>query len=465
MKNIKKRVEKLVRQKSLSGKTIGLISLKFEYYEIAKAFINCGVDVCLVSHEGVCEDDKAAAINCCTFKSFQKTYGKEAAVIISTWDYENAYAPILKKYGFTINKTIFLDCELKTFWKKGLRLIQDSFRRIRGLPFQISFIVRSWLYKLKRLGAVSYGFIVYKKIEKQYTNISAPIYVYDYSGLGDVYVFCLYIKKAYENLSPDGIILTVIGGGSKKVTELFGLKHVVKLSQLESKCLTYLADVAGEKLQIYPLTPFPQHVFTDIYSHYLYGKRLNMAEAYRDTLLNLSNGAIRYPDEALLTDRENTKALFEKNGLQEGKTVILSPYANTIIGYPISFWIKIAEELKKAGFSVCTNCNGSEPEIPGAPALHFSLESAQAVTEYAGYFIGLRSGFCDIICNSSAFKLIIYPEYEIFNTDVYTFCSFERMKIGKNYKEIKWNYENTDALATQLVNDTRDRFQMEEAHE
>lgn len=465
MKGIKKRVEQLVRQKALQGKTVGLVSLKFEYYEIAKAFINCGTDVCLVNYEGVCEDDKTAEISCYTFESFQKTYGEKAPIIISAFDYENVYAPILKKYGFIINQTIFLDCEKKTFWKQGIRKIHCSFHYICSFPFQIPCMVRGYLHKAKRLGAVCYGFFVYKKIERQYKNTMTPIYVYDYSGLGDVYTFCLYIKGNYEKNMPDGIILTVIGGGSKKVTTLFGLDRVVKLSELESKCLTYLADVVGAQLRIYPMTPFPRHVFTDIYSHYLYGKRLNMAEAYRDTLLNLPSNTIQYPNTKNLENSAKIKELFARNNLQAGKTVILSPYANTIIGYPFAFWIKVTEMLKKAGFSVCTNCSGSEPEIPGAPALFFSLELAEAVTEYAGYFIGLRSGFCDIICNSSAYKLIIYPEYEIFNTDVYTFCAFERMKIGRNFKEIKWNYENTDILATLLVNHIKKGIEMEDTHE
>ena len=97
-------------------------------------------------------------------------------------------------------------------------------------------------------------------------------------------------------------------------------------------------------------------------------------------------------------------------------------------------------------FLSTTQCAGREKPIKGAKSFPFPLEKAEAVLDYAGYFLGLRSGFCDLICNSEAFKYVINPDYPIFNSNVYEFCSFYKMNIGKNIKEICWGYEDMKTL-------------------
>lgn len=451
MKRCKDLVEKLVQDKKLKGKIVGLVSLDFGYYEIAKALITCGIDICLVGNSEKNQRKEVASIDSYSFDSFKKKYGEQAILIIFSYDY-GRYLFAIRKNGWKINKTVFLDCEKKNMLKLGIWHLRSAKNKVGFYLHTTPMIIRHCLFNVKRLGAICYGFLIYQKIRRSYPDKKRPIYVYDYSGLGDVYVFCLYLNGNEKELSSKDIILTVIGNGCKKVTDLFRLPNVEVLSSLESICLTYLSNIAGPDLDIHPLTPFPQHVFSDIYAHYLYGKRLNMAEVYAHVLLGLREARILYPSIGLGDNSNKLNNFFSKtHQLRQGKTVIISPYANTVIGYPTSFWILLIQKLIGLGFSVYTNCNGSEPEITGAPALDFPLEIAEQVLNYAGFFVGIRSGFCDIICNTSAYKVIIYPEYEIFNSSVYDFCSFEKMKIGKNFKEIQWDYSSLNKLCEIII--------------
>lgn len=138
--------------------------------------------------------------------------------------------------------------------------------------------------------------------------------------------------------------------------------------------------------------------------------------------------------------------MFEQNNLEKGNTIILSPYANTVVGYSVDFWIQLSEKLSEKGYCICTNCGANEKEIPGTKRFSFGFEIAQKVLDYAGFFIAVRNGFCDIVCNSDAKKIIIYPIYNLFNSDVYEFCSLKKMGIGKNYIELQWRYEKYEEL-------------------
>lgn len=61
---------------------------------------------------------------------------------------------------------------------------------------------------------------------------------------------------------------------------------------------------------------------------------------------------------------------------------------------------------------VCTNCGSpNEKEIEGTVALRFSYDISVPVIEKCGFFIGIRSGFCDVISTAKCKKIIIYQPY------------------------------------------------------
>ena len=118
--------------------------------------------------------------------------------------------------------------------------------------------------------------------------------------------------------------------------------------------------------------------------------------------------------------------LFEEKRLIPGKTIILSPYEQSISEQKLPklkpvFWEKLAERLKAEGFCVCTNCSGSEnePVIRGTEAVFPKFSHAAQTTAYAGGIVALRSGIVDYISRAEAVKVILYPTrdyYNIWNT-------------------------------------------------
>ncbi len=300
------------------------------------------------------------------------------------------------------------------------------------------------------LAKIIYGYYVYRKISKDNAVGSKMILNYDYSGLGDIFVFSLFLSE--NEVFCNDYILTVRGNSEKKIVDLFGLKNVIVLKNRESKALANLGRIGGDEFKIRNITPFSYHFYTDVIQNQLAGMKFNMLDIYKYQMFELGESAIiRYPDNESKAQEAFCKKIFTEKGLKVGRTVILSPFANTIKEYPKSFWRELAVNLQELGFSVATNCGPNEIEIQGTIRLSPKFDEVEGFMDCAGYFVGLRSGFCDLICNSRAKKIIIYPQCEIFNSDIYMFCSFERMNIGQKIKEIKWNYTDYDKLKSEVI--------------
>lgn len=448
MISIKNTVERLIDNKNLNLFQIGLFSIDCEFYEVAKILYNNGIfPKAIVSLFDNNIEENIMGIPFCSIYQFSNNYN-EAVILIRLSEYI-AYKDILKKNGFIINKNLFVDCEVKN-------LLQICVYSCRNIHHTMKITIQKFRGKLKGIKRYIHcfwdqiqGYILYRKIRKQYQNCDMPIYIYDYTGMGDIYVFCLFLGANYNTISPNGIVLTVIGNVGKRITAFFQIERVITLTRKESAFLTHFSRLMGNKFNLHPITPFPAHMHTDVYSHFIYGKKLNMAEAYKIVMFSLNNNLISYP--VFKKQPDKVKELFDHYNLCPHNTVIISPYANTILGYSKEFWLHLVQQLKGEGFNVCTNCSGREKPLANTIAFSFPLEIAEEVADYAGYFLGLRSGFCDLICNSIAYKCIIYPDYPIFNSNVYDFCSLKKMNIGKNYKEICWAYDDLNTLQLIII--------------
>lgn len=353
--------------------------------------------------------------------------------------------------GYRVNKNLFVDFGISNGKKLILLLIRQFYFfircRINSLLKNVinkSTILRSYI---REFFWIFWGGFVYQRIKKDHENCG-ELYVYDYSGLGDVFVFCGLLANQ-KKLADKNICITVIGKASAKIVGFFSYLTPIVLSNNSSRALSTYIRLFGEKGKEHLITPFPRTNYVDSISATLAGKKINMLQMYKYVYFKQDKeDSFCYPK--LPNERAKLLSIFLDNNLQVGKTVVLSPYANTVIGYDKSFWEGLNNFFVKKGYSVCTNCGPDEHEIEGTSRVYVDLICAEQFLDLAGYFVGLRSGFCDIICNSSANKIIIYPIYRIFNSNLYEFCSFEKMGIGQNITEIKWKHTRLNELQEKI---------------
>ena len=75
-----------------------------------------------------------------------------------------------------------------------------------------------------------------------------------------------------------------------------------------------------------------------------------------------------------------------------------------------NFWEEVCEWLLKNDFSVAINSKNHEASIKSKyNAVEIPLQEVIPFANYCGFFIGIRSGFCELICFSSCHKKVIYP--------------------------------------------------------
>lgn len=94
--------------------------------------------------------------------------------------------------------------------------------------------------------------------------------------------------------------------------------------------------------------------------------------------------------------------------------VLLMPGAYSIATQcvPESFWVRLAKALSDAGIKVYTNYNGLDCEfiIDGTLPLTTGFKELVELSRYFLGFVGLRSGICDLIAETDAKLISIYPE-------------------------------------------------------
>jgi hypothetical protein len=90
--------------------------------------------------------------------------------------------------------------------------------------------------------------------------------------------------------------------------------------------------------------------------------------------------------------------------------VLLAPYAKSVLPVASSFWESTAEHYASRGYVVATVVHGEEAAVAGTVALEVEIPDLLHVTDWAGTFIALRSGLCDIVHSARARKVHVSPD-------------------------------------------------------
>ncbi|WP_035214651.1 hypothetical protein [Desulfitobacterium hafniense] len=149
------------------------------------------------------------------------------------------------------------------------------------------------------------------------------------------------------------------------------------------------------------------------YTSFLFGyKGFTMLDCYLRLGFELPADTVRVPakfsDDTVALD----KLIASANAIR-GKTILLSPYAVSYDAFSPQFWNIIVWVLKRRGYHLLTNVGKNEQPLKGTKALLVPYEFSVPFLNFAGGFIGIRTGLCDIISTSVCKKVVIHPYYAI----------------------------------------------------
>lgn len=292
---------------------------------------------------------------------------------------------------------------------------------------------------------VKSGFKLLKKIQKKH-GIDTHIILNPFPGMGDIFLMA---KHLPEYLTKNGIekyVFIVPGNAAYKACRIYEELILEKISCEEMDDLVKAVILAGEKNLNAKI--FHHHILEDKTSLGDRGQGMNGLNM-KDMLVNIvmgisGNGEKLIPNFKTLTEFDKS-TLFEKNNLLPGKTVILAPYANSNGKYSndFEFWNILAAALIKRGFTVCTNCVGSQQPVENTVAVSFPLEIGLSVLEYAGYFIAWRSGLCDVLGDARCKKIVLYDsDFKIGLASYKDYYSIEKLGLGSNVIELSVKLSN-----------------------
>jgi hypothetical protein len=254
----------------------------------------------------------------------------------------------------------------------------------------------------------------------KHKNENAKIIVCPFGALGDVYNVCAFLSAFCKLQSVSKYVITVVGKSCEDVAKIFGVKDIHRVNQQEMDELVQAIIFTDDENCFIAHHDRP---YTNNLTDVLLKRRMNFQDLYRYGVFGLDKNAI--------CDVPMHNEKFINNGeIQSGKTVIVSPYAKSVGSVPMSFWENIVEDKIKQGFRVLTNVCGDELPIKGSLPLRVSIKQIISAAEQAGYFIGIRSGLCDILSSANCDKTVIFPD---------CFYSYTNIKTEEFFELPNWN--------------------------
>ena len=285
------------------------------------------------------------------------------------------------------------------------------------------------------------GYRAYKRIRSKYGK---GTHIFLIRGkTGDIYLYFRFLKAYIEKKHIDKYVF--VGDGK-------GIKSLLRLYPAVDAPFIPVSEQLGLKLQ--KLYCFLGASYLNMTLSLMWDMDLpynrcavrltehfNFIDSYYWFLFDLDRESVVPTKAQFRTLDKKLKRDLKKRGINEGKTVILSPYAYCVRPVSPLFWVLLAKDLQTRGYKVLVMLNPeTERNDFGLKEIFFSYEDSAAVLEYAGHFIGLRSGFCDIISEVKCNKVILYPtNFEYFDGPYHRadsdFSSLKNMELSTDCGE------------------------------
>ena len=292
------------------------------------------------------------------------------------------------------------------------------------------------------------GYASYLRIAEKYPG--KPIWLMHQPSLGDLFIFSMFLpyEMGVSSIAECDCVLIVTKNSVRKLAQLIGYRYIEMITfeeaysdwlmlkrLMDDELPIFNAVYHGENKLFQTLVHFTQVSFCDSFTKYVF----------------------RFPEEVkpiyprLPGRKDHVTEQFAEYGLIPGKTVVISPYAGHFEAHiTMEQWERLAEALKIKGYTVCSNCGGpAEKPIPGTAAPFIELQDCQHFVETAGYFLGVRSGFCDLVCMADCHKAVIYESGAPAGSIDY--FGFDSMGLGEDILEYVNDCIHTDDMIEEIL--------------
>ena len=244
------------------------------------------------------------------------------------------------------------------------------------------------------------------EVKEKYKNCF--MVVCPYAALGDVYCAMAYLPYYLKEKKIIEYVVVTVGDSCSEVAKMFGCENVEAINQNDMdelvQAIMYLND--SQAIIAHHDRPYSSELIRSINV-----KRINFEELYCCGVYGLDKGVPEY-----IPTRQQVYT--NMNCIEKDKTVIVSPYAKSVVGVSKETWNRIVSHYKNNGYMIYTNVIGEEEPIEGTLPISVSISMMQSVVEYAGVFIGVRSGLCDVIKNAKCRKIALFPDCYYSNTSM-----------------------------------------------
>ncbi|CAM3692077.1 hypothetical protein COLU111180_03170 [Cohnella lubricantis] len=420
-------IGELVASGKLDGKEVILFGVVRELHHIVHFLTSKGIKIAAFIDNSPRKIGKAyAGIGVYSPESYLNPKKSNVAILICSAMYQQEQSIQIRSLGYVKNIDYF------TAYK---------FKKPKTPLF---------LREIQSLKRIVSGYYIYKRIMNGLPK-NATMLLCPYAGSGDAYLIGMYLKNYIKKENIDHYIIVANGNLVKKVVKLFSFENVVVINPSQKdKLLAAYQFLNSEKMKVKPLLFWDWRVKRNINVNRDI-LPLSFKDDFKYGVFELDESVVASSPIFNENERE-VDAFFDKYGLIKGKTVILAPYMGAYNGMLISYqmWEQIVNGLKSKGYSVCTNSIGvEEPPIQGTQAVFFPLDMSVPIMDAAGGFIGIRSGFCDVISSSTCNMVVIYESV----TNVIPIHYFGLKHMGLNDNAIEFEYDGTDdeAFVSQVL--------------
>ncbi|WGL51917.1 hypothetical protein P5P86_18435 [Nocardioides sp. BP30] len=282
-----------------------------------------------------------------------------------------------------------------------------------------------------------------------------PLFVAPYEGTGDLHLIGLFFAEYVRRNGIGDHVVAVPNRACARIAAMAGIASVVVAPAVLNDIVGYARFVNGRGTDVVVLNDgcWPSDGWPSERTQWLRGYRgLDFEKMFRHFVFGL-DASVPHASPASAADPDAVTELMGRHGLEPGRTVVLAPYANTLFERPDpAFWEQAAQALTERGFTVCTNCAGDEQPVRGTVAVAVPFESMVAFMDRAGFFVGVRSGLCDVISGSSCRKIVLYDaDGRFYKASFREYFSLRSMGLSPDAVELEYRRGDQASLVATIT--------------